>query len=160
MHRRLLTSVLLLGLLGSAVVAAESPRPGPGPAPRQPQTDQERFQGEWKIVYVEENGRAIDILVGCIAAFKAETFDLHEVGKPPRGGPSRYRLDAKQAPKQIDWILPGFDRTDIVHQGIYSLDGDSLRLLFSVDHNPRPTGFDPQSQKAGSLMLLKRVSAK
>jgi uncharacterized protein (TIGR03067 family) len=62
-----------------------------------------------------------------------------------------YKLDPITSPKSIDLTSPGTGTMP----GIYSLDGDELRVCYGVDE--RPTGFAHDDRDGPYLQVLKRV---
>jgi RNA polymerase sigma factor (sigma-70 family) len=137
-----------------------------------PTTDEEKLQGDWQMIDSVTNGEKIegeniavlDWLMG--AKF---TFDGNNVTIPMTERPLQFRLDTSKSPKQIsmrfqgNFLVTKDQRTEIELQGIYSLDGDDLKICLVG-----PKGFSKESDgtlpgdfvsKKGSgriLFILKR----
>src|SRR5258708_4306060 len=67
----------------------------------------------------------------------------------------RYRLDAKQAPKEIDLIFVG--RDDALQKGVWALEGDRLLICWSkLGSANRPTELAAKPGSDRILTIYKR----
>ena len=138
---------------GDKPPAAQPPpvKLGNGAKPNAPKTDLDRLQGAWRVVSIvqggvklvrpEETVFMVDDKRVCMQGADAEIF----------GG---LYLDPTSDPKTYD--LAASAQTI---EGIYSLDGDTLRLRY--DHGreaKRPTSFKTEKDKDNQILLtLKRI---
>jgi uncharacterized protein (TIGR03067 family) len=168
MRRSLLLSALLVVLVLPLTAAAEGPRNGKIATTDTQKTDQDLIQGRWEIVSCEEYGKPMPFIVGAVWEFRGDKYEEYLPSNPQRRASYRFQLDSKANPKQFDSFMPGFpkiringedkgDPEEIAFHAIYSLESDTLQVLFAVDHKPRPRGFDAASVRDASLWVLKRV---
>ena len=114
--------------------------------------DHDLIKGRWKVVSSEEAGRAQQFGNGAHFLITADTFSI----KPSQGDPLKlkYKLDTTQQPKAIDTFHAIDPGNPIVQRGIYSLEGDDLKLCIAGSGQPRPQKFD---SNAGVLLKLRRA---
>lgn len=116
------------------------------------QTDQERIQGEWRVVAAKDNGRAAppEALLGIRVLFTPDTMTKTMAGQKII---SKYRLGISTDPKSIDVFTE--EQTSL---GIYELNGDTLRVCVSEGNGKRPTTFESQPISNNEVFLtLERV---
>jgi uncharacterized protein (TIGR03067 family) len=103
--------------------------------------------------------------------FSEETFESFVGLEPSGSNKGTYKIDPKQVPKHLDLTFsegeaPGTQKC------IYALDGDDLRIAFSLTFEPstpeqeskrakemaerRPTSFEPKKEDLTMILLLKR----
>jgi uncharacterized protein (TIGR03067 family) len=73
-----------------------------------------------------------------------------------------YRVNTGRDPKAIDFVLkvPEPQSKEIVYRGVYELEGDTLRICYSLDLNgPRPTEFSAPQGSKRVLAVWRRVRA-
>jgi uncharacterized protein (TIGR03067 family) len=126
---RLLTLVVGLGLTACAR-GADAPKKAPGP-----------LDGTWAVVE-EAGGFGPKRLI-----FNGETLAL-EFGKGEKKK-AQIKLDPTAKPKRIDFHA-GKDN----NPGIYQLDGETLKICFTIEGQERPAEF--KAGKGVILISLKR----
>ena len=113
-----------------------------------PKTDLDRLQGIWSVVSIEEGGKpaklekAVFMVDGKRACWQTSESEM-------LGG---LYLDPASKPKTYDFVMS--ERT---MEGIYSLDGDTLRLCHDVPEAKRPVGFTTAKGSHQVLLVLKRI---
>jgi RNA polymerase sigma factor (sigma-70 family) len=142
-------------------------------------TDKERLQGKWQIVSMVDGGKEVKFKTEdeCEMTFKGESskWRYRPTVMPMELLTSfgRFRLDEKTNPKVID-VVEGeaenlFDLTEFDklfddakerREGIYAIDGDTLKLCFSTKDAVRPTAFESKEGADTILYVLKRVLEK
>lgn len=139
MHWQLLTVVL--------VVAAPAP-------PEKEKKDEDKIQGTWIVVSVEDGGRADADKVGVKLVFEG---DMVTIKDPKHEEKAKIKLDPAKKPKTID-ITPGEKGAPAkVVQGIYELNKDELKICFTRGGGgARPTEFVSKAGSDVSLIVLKR----
>jgi uncharacterized protein (TIGR03067 family) len=118
--------------------------------------DKEKIQGTWRVVRFEVNGERPDkeFIEGELKLiFTAEKFWTH-VDDPDKQS-HKYKLDSTKKPKEIDIGSEGKEETGAL-LGIYSFDGDLLRICYAS--KKRPTDFTTKAAKGDRqvLWVLKR----
>jgi uncharacterized protein (TIGR03067 family) len=144
MRGRMLT-VLAAGLL----VAADAP----GDAAKQ---DAQALQGGWALVSGEySRGKFSPEEVRKIRAdFRGDTV-VFKLGDETLK--SLYKLDPTQKPKVIDLTSTDSRTRDRTYLGIYSLEGDTLKICFSESEQERPKEFAAEGQPGvRTLFVLRR----
>jgi RNA polymerase sigma factor (sigma-70 family) len=114
-----------------------------------PKTDLDRLQGVWSVVSIEQGGepaeleKAVFMVDGKRACCQAGDSEI-------QGG---LYLDATRTPRTYDLAMS--TRTI---EGIYALEGDTLRLCYELGADPkRPGSFITEKGSLQVLIVLKRV---
>jgi RNA polymerase sigma factor (sigma-70 family) len=153
---------------GLLLSAAQPPRTEP-PPPRAekaavaPAGDAKTLQGKWTTTACEMNG---EVFAGkrlkdyqFDPEFSGDTFAI-QFGEIKMEG--TFELDPAKSPKTITLKLkgnPGDKVKDMVTEskGIYSLDGDKLRICIAETSKPRPVAFQTKAGSGHTLMEFKRI---
>lgn len=69
---------------------------------------------------------------------------------------SSYRVDAAQAPAQIDMVGTEGDLKGKEAHGIYSIDEDTLKICYTMPGKERPTAFESVAGSKAYLIVWKR----
>ena len=126
-----------------------------------PQEDKEKIQGTWKIVSFKQiEGKDMlpaEVLKTAKAVITADkiVFDFGMGGSDEIS----YKLDHSKKPKAIDLVA----KKDKPLLGIYSLDGDDLKLCWDPNFGSRPAEFSTDgkaTEKDVRLLILKREKKK
>jgi uncharacterized protein (TIGR03067 family) len=146
---------------------------GPQPAVAQVESDEKLLQGTWEVVSSESDGKAgtghtfvfvrIPIDVGARFTFKGDLITYTTTGKAEEGR-SSFTLRSKVSPKEIDWVHPTPEMEQLgvescKYKGIYSIQGDTLKLCYIIRNGQRPTTFQTAKGDGCTLWALKRVAA-
>jgi uncharacterized protein (TIGR03067 family) len=133
-------------------------------SPPRAQADQERILGTWKAVAAEVQGAAIpDVILKTVAPTLTFTRDKLTWKADPASPFGKlnfegiYHLDTAKSPKTIDLVYLGRVRKTLL--GIYTLDGDILKLCVSVDPDraeDRATEFATKPGSLRGIVTLKR----
>jgi uncharacterized protein (TIGR03067 family) len=114
----------------------------------------DKLQGTWTVVSVvidgKENPKAKDDKVTFDGAklIVKHKDDAHE---------ATYKLDPAQKPKAIDITPTDGPNKDKVMKGIYSIDGDDLKVCWTEDpDNDRPKEFESKEGSGLRFATLKR----
>jgi uncharacterized protein (TIGR03067 family) len=158
MNRFTATLLLLPACAAGVLLSAEAPE---GDAVKK---EKEKLVGAWKAVSFEMDGRKLpgEITKTIGAVFTATMLTTQLRGKDET--PSRYTLDPSKSPKHIDLADPSEKGKDATFPGIYSLEGDTLKLCFQGEYKKggraprkRPTKFDASEGTGQKLMVFKRA---
>ncbi len=132
-----------------------------------PAADKEAIQGTWQITDFEFKGKGAeapneDQLKTIKAAkwvFTADKVVVRTpVGKESKDSPASYKLDPSKTPKEIDVTPLDGPSKGKTEGGIYSMDGDVLKLCMpGPEGGPRPTEFAAHEGAKTVLLTLKRV---
>jgi uncharacterized protein (TIGR03067 family) len=134
----------MIGLLAVAVLAAT------GTSQADDKEDRDRFQGAWKAVSYEEGGMT-DVIIfpeAITFGFKGDTFSFPWGNVKITG---KFKIDSAKKPKVIDLSTEGVK--GVWGQGIYELEGDTLKVCFGEE---RPTEFKTKANSKQWLLVLKR----
>jgi uncharacterized protein (TIGR03067 family) len=113
-------------------------------------SDREQIQGTWQLVSGERNGKPISEDVAKQVRLVFEGCKLLTKSKD-RVTEGKFRLNAEVKPAEIDLEMDGQ-----LGEGIYSLDGDNLKVVHGEVGDPRPTEFIPDPGSGLTLLVLKR----
>jgi len=139
-----------------------------------------RLEGEWTVTDIQVNGRTTqeevlkDRGAGVTVSVATLGFAVPN-GKPGisakitaelRIGPGRGRTVGVKFPPPV--VIPPrgepvsgsvdfADEDDRLEQGIYKLDGDTLRLCFAAPGEPRPTELKSTEESKTTLLVLKKA---
>jgi uncharacterized protein (TIGR03067 family) len=110
-------------------------------------SDKDLLQGKWHLVSGEFAGRNMppEMIEGLATTITVEGENWAEANKSKVNDPLRYKLvlDPSKTPKQVELIDlkpdPGEKPKHLL--GIYSLEGDTLKLCISRANMDRPTEF-------------------
>src|SRR5437899_3006262 len=123
-QKMLLYRSFLLALLIPFLLAADEP------ADEAAKKEREKFTGTWKIISAERDGQPDKVSKGAITIYAADgKFSVQFADGT--GGAGTYRLDPSKKPTAIDYTPDyGADKGK-PHKGIYSLEGDTLKICGS-----------------------------
>ncbi len=124
-----------------------------------PKLDMERLQGAWKVASVVEDGKKEDedVEKGTVWTFRDTTLKIRQT-KGVVTEFYRFKLDETTKPKSIDMVEwdKEFDDADERKEGVYSLDGDTLKICLSLTKGDRPTALASKEGSGYFLWTLKR----
>jgi len=121
-------------------------------------SDKEMIQGTWVVVSVEEAGQWRSGEVGLKAVFTTDTLTFQRDKQDPMQ--MKYKLDSTQKPKAID-TTHEIDLGKLILQlGVYSLDGDTLKLRLESAGKPRPDKLETKAKDTSVLFVAKRAKNK
>src|SRR5262245_8581705 len=138
-------------LLGTA---AGAPKPPPAKAKA------DDLRGTWVVERFERDGERVDreFIEGKLKlVFTADQF-WTDVDDPDKDAVS-YTLDPGHTPKRID-IRYEKDGKPVTRPGIYTLDGDTLKICYADTKRPAEFATKEQSGDRQKLFVLKRVGEK
>ncbi len=140
-----------LVLLAGTATADDPPKKAPTAA-----EELQRFQGTWQIEAWEESGKALTAadLKKRGVFFGGNIFLFSRDRKVHQGGTAQ--LDPGKSPTTINLSVREGDGKDDVMLGIYSLEGDTLKLCFDPTGQARPKNFKPGAKDGFTLITLKK----
>lgn len=141
---------MLLGLV--TIVAAPALKDGKGPD----------IVGEWIVQTITSTARArpfekdelryIFTADGKWSVYRGDA----RIGSGTRG----YRADTAKSPAQIDLISDTTEQNPTISACVFKIEGDTLTLRFAPYQKPRPTDFEVNADKPGTLYTMKRAKKK
>jgi uncharacterized protein (TIGR03067 family) len=156
--RTLVLAGVAVGMLASlavgVMVAGDKPQPKAAPS------DKDKLQGTWQMVSGEGEGmkEPAEFCKHFTYTFKGDGLRFRgDETTPGADLEFSYTLDPKKTPKEIDLKLtkvPDNKGVRSVSKGIYSLQGEELKLCYSDEE--RPTKFETKPKDRTSLVVLKR----
>jgi uncharacterized protein (TIGR03067 family) len=116
----------------------------------------QRFQGTWTVEAWEEDGKALSSadLKKRGAFFGANVFVFRRDDKLFQAG--TLKLDPGKSPATANFSVREGEGKDDVMLGIYSLEGDTLKLCFDPKGQERPENFKPGAKDGFTLVTLKK----
>lgn len=118
-------------------------------------TDKDRIQGTWKFVSVLDQGVEQPMPDAIRVVITSDLLTMVYPKDDPTGW--KYTIDPSKDPKQMDWLSEEEPGRPIRQPGIYSLEGDTLKICSAAAGKPRPTRFESKRGDFGGLWTLKRV---
>lgn len=114
--------------------------------------DKDKFQGKWKAEKAVRNGEQApaEELAKMRIEFKGDLAIPYEDDKAE--DEAEYTLDETKKPKAIDIKPKGKDK---MIEGIYEIDGDTLKIAFG--RKSRPEKFESAAGSDVMYILLKRI---
>lgn len=136
--------VLPVFLVGVAVRGGDAPK------------DQEKLQGTWSVVSMEESGKKAgnDDLKGFAFQFAGNKLTVKVKDKAV--AEFSFKLDAGKKPKTIHLTSLSGDDKGKVDPGIYEFTDDGVRLCVHEDGKEPPTAFASKVDSNLTLVVLKR----
>jgi uncharacterized protein (TIGR03067 family) len=110
--------------------------------------DQDKLQGTWIVVSAEKDGKIDLRRKGAKVTYKGDTFARQMPKANARG---TFKLDPTGKIKAMDITYVEGPEKGETWAGIYSVDGDTLKLCYAAVGRPRPTEF---TSKQGQLLIL------
>ena len=113
-----------------------------------------KLQGTWSVVSSERDGNKApdDKIKGVKITFQKDKLIARQADKTIE---MSYTVDPAKNPKTIDITYLDGEQKGESSQGIYSLDGDMLKICMHRSTN-RPTEFETKADSQRHLVVLKR----
>jgi uncharacterized protein (TIGR03067 family) len=139
----------LLGLMVTSLMAGEPPNQDAV------KKDVEGIQGTWKMVALEADGKQApaEVVAGMKLTFKGDTLTFTP-GEPGFTN-YRYQLDPTTKPASFDMTHADGSKKGETDKGVYSLEGDRLKICFGSANN-RPKEFTTTGGSGAGMYTLER----
>jgi uncharacterized protein (TIGR03067 family) len=138
----------MLSLVGILTLIA------PAPAEDSARAEHEKLNGNWRLISVEVEGKKMPSQQAneFSLTFKSGKFTSFRAGEKKTGS---YTVDPTKKPKTMD-IVPdeGADKGK-TWSLIYTLDGNTLRIIGAEIGKDRPANFDTKDRAGIILMILR-----
>ena len=156
-----------VGIIGAVLVAGLL-NAGDAPNENAAKKEMEKLQGTWQMVNLEifAAGRTVKGPKEEVEMEKVIIKGDNWIYRPAKGRveQARYQLGATKESKTIDLVWTDGDRKGQTFPGVYSLEGDMLKICYAREGKERPTGFTAEATKQIKdhcvLMVLKREKPK
>jgi uncharacterized protein (TIGR03067 family) len=142
-------------LVGAALVATDSCSAADATKEEAIKKDRAQYEGTWRVVSAEMNGKKIEEARKITVQNHAETWIVQVEGKEVARGTSK--IDPTKKPKTIDFTPTEGSNQGKLFFGIYALDGDSRKLCFAQPGKDRPTEFASKPGREHCLVIFERV---
>jgi uncharacterized protein (TIGR03067 family) len=116
------------------------------------------IRGTWTAMAAERNGAPADDIKGHRLTLQGKRFTIRSKGKIVYRG--TFRLDPSTTPATIDFTNTSGEAKGKVWQGIYSLEGDGLKICDNADDTakPRPATFATEPGSGKVLVVFTRAA--
>jgi uncharacterized protein (TIGR03067 family) len=124
--------------------------------------DHAKLMGRWELVSGLNEDKKIpeDKLKGSLMKVEKEHIYLLDRDNNKLWAMT-YTLDTSKQPFQITMVSEAGDTKGKTAEGIYAIEGDNLRLCYSLPGQKRPVTFDPKdSEGHQNSFVLKRMKEK
>jgi uncharacterized protein (TIGR03067 family) len=122
--------------------------------------EMKKLQGSWRVESQETDGKttAAADLKGLTFCFSKDGYFLRTANKLEQI--AVLKIDMTKTPRKLSaTVIRGEHKGDIL-QGIYELDGDSLKICMDLEGQTRPKEFKTEPKSGFTLMVCKRVRGK
>src|SRR5262245_28878345 len=136
-------------VLTSSLFAAEDPKDDLA------KSEREKLAGTWKVTSAERDGQPDKVSLNALTTVKADG-KLHVKFADSTTGEGTFKLDPTKKPKAIDYTLDYGPNKGKLHEGIYVLEGDTLKICRSDPGKPRPKEFATKTDSGQMLFVLTR----
>jgi uncharacterized protein (TIGR03067 family) len=109
----------------------------------------DKIEGTWVVVSATRDGKTNDEIKDDKVTFKDGTIAIKSKNKDET---ATYKVDGAKKPKEIDITHEGGK----VLLGIYSVEGDKLKVCLCMSEGKRPTEFSAKEGSECMLVELKR----
>src|SRR5205823_4504948 len=117
--------------------------------------EREKLAGTWKVISAERDGQADAVSKGALTTYLADGKFTVKFADGMTGK-GEYKLDPSKKPKTIDVTMDDGPNKGKVHEGIYALQGDALKICRSDPGKPRPQEFTTKDATGQMLFVLTR----
>jgi uncharacterized protein (TIGR03067 family) len=123
--------------------------------------DKDKVQGTWMVTRGEEGGQKVsaETLKGTTVVFKEDYMTVKDRADN-KTWVVVFQMDASKKPKEITMTLTTGKDKGKISKGIYSLEGDVLKLCYAMPGYDRPTSFSTKKDAEQHCFILKRGKAK
>jgi internalin A len=145
---RMLHALLLVFLTGF-LFAADDPKDDAA------KKEREKLAGTWKVTSAERDGQPDKVSKDAVTTYTADgKFSVKFADGTT--GDGTYKLDPSKTPKEVDYTMNYGPNKGKPHEGIYSLEGETLKICRSDPDKPRPKEFTTKTDSGQMLFVLTR----
>jgi uncharacterized protein (TIGR03067 family) len=120
--------------------------------------DMDKLQGTWDVVSLEVGGQKApaEALPQFRLTIKGDKMS-HKGKQEGDTEETTFTIDPSKDPKTIDMTLKKGGQAGQIILGIYSIDGDNLKLCMNQPNLQRPKEFVSKEETRVALVIMKRV---
>lgn len=151
----MLTAFVLLAFSAPA----EPPKEKEKELPAAAKQELKKLEGKWRLVKAADANKESDVKESEALHFTFKGAELTMSFGDKKETLRVTAIDATTDPKCIDFAEQRRDKTERTLEGVYKLDGDTLKIALAIpkDGKNRPTGFDKPTDPRTMVWTLKRV---
>jgi uncharacterized protein (TIGR03067 family) len=126
-----------------------------------PEAELGRFQGTWRMVSAERDGRRVPEaeVRDTVLVIRGRTFAFPEDKRFGTGPEGTFTIDPSRRPKEIDATPSSGPEQGQTSRGIYRIEGDRYEVCFAPPGKPRPTRFVSEPGSGSLHSIWKRAKA-
>ena len=111
--------------------------------------DMDALQGKWTVVSMESDGGTLTLAKDAVRVIKGDKYTVTLT--PDLTIEGTFKIDPTAKPRRIDTKATSGPYKDQELQGIYEIDGDTLKICYGLPGKDRPTEF---KGKDGCMLMV------
>lgn len=111
--------------------------------------DLDKLKGKWTVLSVERDGKELENFKDGTREIDSDKYTLTPKSGAKHSG--TFKVDSGKKPKTMDMVPDGGQYKGKTLQGIYEIDGDTLKICFAEPGKDRPTEF---TSKGGQVLAV------
>jgi uncharacterized protein (TIGR03067 family) len=151
--------MLAAALVFVLAAPADPPKEKEKELPAEAKKELKKLEGKWRLVKAADANKESDVKESEALVFEFKGAEMTMSFGEKKETIRVAAIDSTTDPKCIDFIEVRKDKTERTLEGVYKLDGDTLKIALSIpkEGKNRPTSFDKPTDSRAMVWTLKRV---